>query len=103
MSGFKVRVKAIFRLVQIALIKRIRFNDTFLNVICKSVHTNTQRLPLPQKFQVKNFKDTIVILVESLRKSEQIITAVVSLTLIRVFLGPSPSVISGKKIQNHCW
>ena len=49
-SGFKVRVKAIFRLVQIALIKRIRFNDTFLNVICKSVHTNTQRLPLPQIF-----------------------------------------------------
>ena len=26
-----------------------------------------------------------------------------SLTLIRVFLGPSPSVFSGKKIQDHRW
>ena len=45
---YAVRVKAesgIFWRVQIAMIKRIRFNDTFLNVICNRVHTNTQRLP----------------------------------------------------------
>ena len=30
-------------------------------------------------------------------------TELQSLTLIREFLGPSPSVFSGKKVQNHRW